>query len=422
MDVRFKRLLLNVRIGFFLASRQIRRASLWTTGLIVFVMVLTFLNLVVVSGILVGLLQGAIDATREKYTSDVIVSSLADKTYIENTQNILSIIEKTPGVESYTPRFRAGAVLEANYKTRRDADKPNTASAQLVGIDPYDEDAVTGIRETIIEGSFIEPGDFDQVVLGHYLLKQYLPIESPAFTTLENVGVGTKIRIKVGDVTKEVTVKGILKTKVDEISLSVFMPDAQMRSLIGRSDGNVAEISIKAEEGADPVALKEALIRYGVDKSAKVQTFEDAQPKFLKDMIATFGMLGAAFSSIGLAVAAITIFIVIFINAITRRKFIGILKGIGVKGQAIEISYIFQSIFYAVVGSLIGLVLLYAFLSPAIAANPIDFPFSDGILVAPLGETMARIGLLVAVTLLAGYIPARMIVRKNTLSSILGRD
>ena len=139
-------------------------------------------------------------------------------------------------------------------------------------------------------------------------------------------------------------------------------------------------------------------------------------------MIATFGMLGAAFSSIGLAVAAITIFIVIFINAITRRKFIGILKGIGVKGQAIEISYIFQSIFYAVVGSLIGLVLLYAFLSPAIAANPIDFPFSDGILVAPLGETMARIGLLVAVTLLAGYIPARMIVRKNTLSSILGRD
>lgn len=416
------RIIRDARIGWFLALRQVRRASIWTTSLIVFVMVLTFLNLVVVSGILVGLLQGAVDATRAKYTSDVIVSSLADKEYIENTANVLTVIDRVPGIANYTPRYRAGAVLEANYKTRRDADKPNTASSQLVGINPYDEDAVTGIRDNIIEGSFLEPGDFDQVVIGHYLLKQYLPIESPAFTTLENVGVGSKIRIKVGDVTKEVTVKGILKTKVDEISLSTFMVDSQMRSLIGRSDGNVAEISIQVAEGVTPESVRDALKLYGVDQYAKVQTFEEAQPKFLKDMIATFGMLGAAFSSIGLTVAAITIFIVIFINAITRRKFIGILKGIGIDARVIEMSYIFQSIFYAVTGSIIGLLLLYGFLSPAIAANPIDFPFSDGILVAPLGETMARIGLLVFVTLLAGYFPARMIVRKNTLDSILGRN
>jgi len=413
---------LHARIGLFLALRQLRRASLSTTSLIVFVMVLTFLNLVVVSGILVGLIQGAVEATREKYTSDVIISSLADKNYIENTGNVISIIETLEEIEAYTPRYRAGATLEANYKTRRDDEKPNVASAQLVGIDPYDENAVTGLAPHIIEGSFIEPGDFDQVVLGHYLLKQYLPIESPAFTTLENVGVGSKIRIATGEVVKEVTVKGIIKTKVDEISLSVFMSDAQMRSLIGRTDGNVAEIAIKLQEGADPVRVRDTLLLYGVGEVAKVQTFEDAQPKFLKDMIATFALLGTAFSSIGLAVAAITIFIVIFINALTRRKFIGILKGIGVSGRAIELSYVFQSIFYAVLGSLIGLVLLYGALSPFIAAHPIDFPFSDGILVAPLGETFARIGLLVFVTLLAGYIPARLIVRKNTLNSILGRD
>ena len=73
---------LNVRIGFFLATRALRRASLWTTGLIIGVMVLTFLNLVVVSGILVGLLQGAVDAVRTQYTSDVIISTLNDKKYI----------------------------------------------------------------------------------------------------------------------------------------------------------------------------------------------------------------------------------------------------------------------------------------------------------------------------------------------------
>jgi ABC-type lipoprotein release transport system permease subunit len=48
------------------------------------------------------------------------------------------------------------------------------------------------------------------------------------------------------------------------------------------------------------------------------------------------------FGSIGIVVSAITLFIVIFINAITRRKQIGILKGIGINSFAIEFSYLFQ--------------------------------------------------------------------------------
>ena len=413
---------LNVRIGFFLATRALRRASLWTTGLIIGVMVLTFLNLVVVSGILVGLLQGAVDAVRTQYTSDVIISSLNDKKYIENSPNLISLIESLPQVGTYTARYREAGVLEANYKTRKETDKPNTASAVLVGINPAKEQAVTGIAGSIIEGEFISPGDYDKIVVGGYLLKQCFPVETPGFTTLENVRIGTKIRLTVGAVTREVTVKGILKSKVDEVSMRAYMVDSQFRSLIGRNDGNVDEIAIKLLAGETPESVRDALLARGVGAAAKVQTYDDAQPKFLKDMIITFNMLGTAFSSIGLVVASITIFIVVFINAITRRKFIGILKGIGITGHAIEISYIFQSIFYALVGSGLGLALVYGFLVPFVAAHPVDFPFSDGILVAPVDSTFFRMGLLVFSTLIAGYIPARMIIRKNTLDSILGRN
>jgi ABC-type antimicrobial peptide transport system permease subunit len=97
------------------------------------------------------------------------------------------------------------------------------------------------------------------------------------------------------------------------------------------------------------------------------------------------------------------------------------LKGIGITGRAIEVSYVFQSMFYACIGSSVGLVLLYTFLVPYMAANPIDFPFSDGILVAEPLETSIRVGVLVGITIVAGYIPAWMIVRRNTLNSILGR-
>ena len=414
---------LNIRIGFFLAKRQIKRSNPWTTVLIIFVMFFTFLNLVVVSGILVGLIQGAIDAVRTHYTSDVIISTLNDKSYIENSPEIISIVKSIPEVEAMSARYLDGGTLEANYKTRTsEKEKANTAASSITGIDPVAEDKVTDLSKFIVEGEYLEPTDYDQVLLGAYLVKKYLPIDSPGFTALNNIEPGTKIRLNVHGVEREVTVKGIIKAKVDEISMRVFMVDSQLRSMIGRNDYNVDEISIKLKKGADPAAVRDLLKQNGVDKVAKVQTYTDAQPKFIKDMVDTFALLGNMLSSIGLVVASITIFIVIFINAITRRKFIGILKGIGINERAIEISYILQSFFYAVCGSTIGIIVLYFFLQPAIAAHPIDFPFSDGILVAPIGGTLLRVGLLMATTIIAGFIPARLVVRKNTLDSILGRN
>jgi ABC-type antimicrobial peptide transport system permease subunit len=98
------------------------------------------------------------------------------------------------------------------------------------------------------------------------------------------------------------------------------------------------------------------------------------------------------------------------------------MKGIGIDGGAIRLSYVFQSTFYALLGSGIGLGIVYGFLVPFITKHPINFPFSDGILVAPIDQTLIRISLLVISTIIAGYVPAWMIIRKNTLNSILGRN
>ncbi len=413
---------LDIKIGFFLAIRQIRRANKWTTSLIVFVMILTFLNLVVVSGILVGLIEGSIAAYHAQYTGDVIISKLDNKKYIEGSPNIINILKDMEDIKFFSARFNTGAIVEANYQTKKDTDKANTASAQLIGINPAAEDTVTDLSNHILVGSYLTPNDYDKVLVGYFLLKQYVTIDSPDFQALKNVYVGTKIRLNINGVIREVTVKGILKSKVDTVRRGMFMIDSEAKELMGRGDNNVSEIAINLKQGVDPIVFKNKLLLSGINTSAKVQTYADAQPQFLKDIVNTFRTLGNFLSSIGLVVSSITIFIVIFINALTRRKFIGILKGIGINGKAIEISYMFQSIFYALVGSIIGLAVVYFLLVPLFRAHPIDFPFSDGILVAPLGETFVRMGLLILSTIIAGYIPSRMIVRKNTLDSILGRN
>jgi ABC-type lipoprotein release transport system permease subunit len=414
--------LISLKLGFFLALRQVKRSNKATTGLIIFVMTLTFLNLVVVRGVLVGLIEGSVQVYRNFSTGEIFISKLPKKSYIENSPYILETVKTLPWVQSFSPRYLESGNIEADYKTKiRLTDASNSAGGVIAGINPEAENATTNLSAKIVEGQFLTSEDTEYILLGSSLLKKYVPVDSASFSFLENVEPGTKVRVTVGGNTKEFTVKGVIQSKADEVDFRAYILDTTLRNMIGRTDYNVDEVAIRLKPGVDPVLVKEALLKSGVGETARVQTADDALPKFVIDIKNTFAILGNVVGSIGLVVASITIFIVIFVNAITRRKFIGILKGIGISSQAIEIAYVFQSLFYAVLGIGIGLLFLYGFLVPFIAANPIKFPFSDGILVAEVPATFFRVFLLSVATLVAGYVPARIVVKKNTLDSILGR-
>ncbi len=411
------------KVGFFLAVRQIKRASFWTTSLIVFIMVLTFLNLIVVNGILVGLIDGSSAAWTKQYSGDILLSRPSDRNYIEKSNEFIKKLENCPEIAGFTARYLEGGRVEAGYQTRVFDERvpKNDTGAIVAGIDPKGENMATELSNYIVEGEYLEPGDESGILIGANLLSQYSDFDTPLQPTLKNVRIGDRVKVRIAGFDREYIVRGIIKSKIGEVSQRVFVADSQLRKLIGRSDLNVDEIAIKLKPGISPVFFKEKLLRDGMGSYARVQTSEESQGKFFSDIRNTMSMLGNVFGSIALAVASITIFIVIFINAITRKRYIGILKAIGVNRRAVELSYVFQSIFYALIGSVLGLAVTYGFLVPFFDANPIDFPFSDGILVAKYGETFTRVLILVVTTIIAGYIPARMIVGKNTLDSILGR-
>ncbi|MEK7605985.1 MAG: ABC transporter permease [Patescibacteria group bacterium] len=412
----------TIRVGLILGWKQIRRANIWTTSLIVFIMMLTFLNLVVVSGILVGLIEGSVRAYRNQYSGDIIITTPTGEEYIEKSSTVLRTLDTIPGVREYSARAVEGVSVEANYRIRRDPQEVrDTVATRVVGINPISEDSVTNIAHYIVEGEYLDSSDEGFVLLGSNMLKQYAPDFGDIFPTLDNVHPGSRIRLTVGNRTKEFIVKGILKSKVDETSFRAFMLENDFNRFVGRTSLNVNEVAVVVEDGVDPAKVKQAIIASGVDGYAVVRLSREALPKALEDIMITFDLLGNAISSIGLVVSSITMFIVIFVNAITRRKYIGILKGIGIRAGAIELSYVVQSLLYAVVGAGIGMFITYVFLVPLFDAHPINFPFSDGILVAPLSGTLIRLTILLISTVVAGYIPAWMIIKRNTLDSILGR-
>lgn len=422
-------LLTSLKVGFFLAVRQIWRANIWTNVLVVCIMTLTFLNLVVVSGLLIGLIAGSFEQYRNDYSGEVIITAETGRTHIENSPALLAFLRNHPAVRSISPRYRVGAqVLGTLTDNPGKNERPNQMSSQLAGIDPALEEATTGFSRFVVSGQSLQEGEEGFILIGANLLRKYsafADVNIPFFTLLDDVDIGSRVRVTLareggGVVSKDFYVKGIVKSKVDELSTRIFATDDEVKRMLPVNKEQFQEIAIRTDP-AYAAELSSQIKGFMGSASARIQTSDEAIPSFLRDVEATMAILGNAISSIGLAVAAITIFIVIFINAVTRRKYIGILKGIGVSSLAIEFAYVCQSLFYAVIGTAVGGLFVFGFLKPFIDRHPIDFPFSEGILVATVEGTAIRIAVLIVVTVIAGYIPAKIITRQNTLDAILNR-
>jgi len=413
-----------LRIGFLLGFRQIQRANLWTTTLIIFVMMLTFLNLIAVSGILVGLIAGSERAVQDQSLGDIIITPLDNEEKILQTETIRRTLDTIPEISAYSIRYQQGVQVAANFKTRRDFGiEPNVIGSRVQGIDPAAEDSVTKLSTLVVEGEYLNPDESGYILIGALNLDRYTAGFADITGSLKDVYPGDSVRVTVGDASREFIIKGIVNAKGGDIASVMYMPEKELRRLSNSSSRDADAIAIRLADKSSETGtkIKTLLIDQDLDDYAQIRTFQEALPKFLTDIKNTFNILGTFIGAVGIIVASITIFIIIFINAISRRQQIGILKGIGIDRKAIEVAYVLQSAFYAITGSLLGVLVTYGILIGYFDRNPIDFPFSDGILVAePIG-TLYRFIILFIITLFAGFIPAWIIVKQNTLNSILGR-
>lgn len=438
-----KQFLNTLSLGFFLAIRQVTRGSKWATGLIVFIMMLTFLNLVATSGFLVGIVEGASRAFKEQWTGDLMIVNRNEKDYIEHTHDMLSMLSSFPQIESYTTRIVAGAKVEANWWEKRKEEDANIVSNQIAGIDPTKEDETTHLRKAIVEGQWLEEGDTHGIVLGSGYLDKYSRVRD-LVSLLRNIEPGTTVRVTVtskknnvtpeqdfgnnpdlttsGSVTQDFIVRGIIDSKVQFVSSRAYILDSELRKMLGKTDGDVSEIAIVMKDGVDPYEVKTPLLNNGFSEYAKINTAEEGSPEFLVNIKLFFSIIGTILGSVSVIVALITIFIIIYINALTRRRQIGIMKAVGVTEFAIEFSYICQALFYVLVGSGVALLIIFLFLKPIIDAHPIDTPFARIVLVAEPAAVTFKFILVLIVSIFAGYLPARIIVSTNTLNAILGRN
>ena len=141
----------------------------------------------------------------------------------------------------------------------------------------------------------------------------------------------------------------------------------------------------------------------------------------MQSITKSFVTINALLTVVGFIIAAVTIFIIIYVDITHRRQEIGILRALGIKSYLITSTYILQSTVYSLFGVALGTALFFGILVPYFQARPFSLPLGDVTLFISPADFASRAVAVVVVAILSGLIPAVIATRKNLLDDIMGR-
>ncbi len=367
------------KLSFFLFWKSIQRGNISSLILVIGIMMVVFLNLLFTDAIFAGITEGINQGKIDYQFGEVIVKPEINKDYINDSKEIVNNFKDNSFVKKASEILEFGVAF-VNQK-RKDGRDEERISNYLMGIDLKNNsnDYVFDIKSKIIAGRMLKEGDVGKIIIGSELAGGYGVSVFP--DDLGGVKVGGKILVERGKFSKEFEVVGIFKSKNFNLDIRAFVPEKELRKMVGLYSG-ADQVIFRLNDKKDSKKFMEILKKNGLEK----KEIADWEEKLLlgSAINKSFEMIGTILRFIGSLVAGLVIFIIIFVDIVNKRRQIGIMKAIGIKESVIINSYILLGGFYALIGVLFGFVLMKYVIIEAFKIKPIDMPMAD---VVPLLKT-----------------------------------
>jgi putative ABC transport system permease protein len=398
----------KAKVSFFLASRSIARGNKGITIFTVFVLTLIFVQLVLFSSILAGVTLKFNELMVDYQTGNVVVEPKEEARYIENASALQKKIESLPEVVGTSARLKA----TGNFRY-----KEKEIGGTVYGIDPADETFVTGLEGAMISGEFLSRPDRGEVILGREVSGGYGALMESR--SLGGVEVGDTIELTVSGKTREFRVKGIYTTLFFLADAGAYISRADMEDMLGVENRDYAqEIAIKTTAGTDEYATRNALLSLGIREN--IRTWHEFAG-ILRLIENTLGLVRNIMNAIGLLIAFVIIFVVIYVNIVNKKRQIGVQKAIGIEQNVIVASFVLQAMLYAGTGIILGYAFVRFGLVPYTVSHPIQVPLGDLSLKLDDAEAVNRAVLLFLASIVGSVIPAYKLAQKDLLDLIWGK-
>lgn len=405
----------DLKTALFIAYKSIRKGSQSMMVLIVFILSLSFLNMMFISGILSGVSLSEVQVLKRYISSDIVISPQEKprlKEYISDQRETRKQIETIPGIVATARRYVMTGSLSFD---KEKSGEVKLVPGSIIGIDPAEENRVMDFKKLIFAGQFLAEDDTDQVVLSSALAGGYSAL-SPS--DLGGVRVGDKMQLIFSNgVMRTYTVKGMYDDTVGVFQ--TFITTKEAESVLSIYD-SASQILVKTDPDFRSVEDQQSRIQ-ALAPNLKVQNYHTIIASFISFLTA-MDLISLVVSIISVLVAAITTFVLIYINALSKMRQIGILKAIGIKRRIIVGAYVFQSLFYTFWSVVIGSVLIFAVIRPFLEIHPVALiqNLMDMILVYTPERIFWSILVFFIAGILSGLIPSLLVAKKDILDALWG--
>jgi putative ABC transport system permease protein len=399
----------KISIAFFLTIRSIFRGNSWLSIMPTFMMILVFMNLVFTPALLEGVISTMNTKLINTLTGNITVENKPTGTLIPNAKELVAKIDDTTGVEAAAASRNTSAQLILGNER---------GTAELLGIDPRTYDAVYSAPQNMIEGSFLSPGDRDQIVLGAQVAgagKAKLELYNDS---LKNAHVGDVVTVNMpGGITKKYTVKGIFQTEFVQADLKTFVTNEDFDVVRPDTVGKASAINVRTSPGANDQVVIDRINTLQSD--LQFRTWQQ-RAGFVQSYTASIQIINQILRLVALIVGALTIFIITYVDVVNKRRQIGIERAIGISSSAIVLSYIFRAFMYTLLGSVLGILLFIFVAVPIEKRYPFHFPLGDVYLAINYGFLLLNALILLLVSMLSAFVPSWRAVRIRIVEAIWG--
>lgn len=395
----------NIKLSTFLAFRSMIKGNKSTQLLITFIMSMVFVNLVFINSIFLGVTEATNNQVINSLYSNIVIEPMKDEKYISDVYSLEQKIKSVPGVSGISAQYVTGATLSHE-------DKRGTWTVR--SIDPDDEIKVTTNHNYLIEGKYLSRLDQNEILLGKEIAGGYggdLDYSSLGVKVGDNIDV-----LFNNGIEKSFRVKGIFDANFIQTNTMAYISQKEMESIVGLED-KASQILVKTRDKGNEERYVKQFLEMGIKEEIRPWTVYSGM---VKNITNSFNMIAMMISAIGLFVAVITIFIIVYTSTISKRKQIGILRAIGIEESVIIQSYIFQALFIVIFGIIIGLIIVFFAIKPWFIEHPLKFPIGlASLLILPEKVSMNAISLIIA-AVAAGFMPSWLAVRKSIIDTIWG--
>jgi putative ABC transport system permease protein len=220
-------------------------------------------------------------------------------------------------------------------------------------------------------------------------------------------------------VQKEYTIKGVFRTREGTADRMALINREELVAVMGDlvSADQANRVLVKTAPSYSVNTVIGELKALGIN--GEIRSWQEFGGS-AGGVVSSFDAIASLISAIGIVVAAVVMFIVIYINVLHRKRQIGILRAIGINKRIVIYSYLFQAVYYAFSGMAIGGLLFRFAIIPYFDAHPIDLPIGLVSLSVHLETILSGMLGMVLAAVFAGIIPTLSIIRQSIIKAIWG--